>query len=444
MRDNQRGLVLVVDDDAFQRALLKEILESDGHRVLVAGTGAAALQMLRNHAVDLVVLDLSLPDIHGLEILDRIRRRDGTIEVIICSASHDLDSVVSALRGRAADYLVKPVVPAVVQRAAVRALQGRTLLKENHKLRLALDLVQAGQRVLAAPDLRSVLEEVLELLCAHTNSSGGVVGVPGHETASSGLPEAVVAPALAAAAARGLASPDVQEAGDMAPIPDHGPGLFLALGPPGVVGALARADGAEPYEAGELESAQFLVRHAHLALHNHQRFAAATDAARRDSLTGLLNAQVLQAALSQAVARASQEGGHCAAVFLDLDGFKQVNDTLGHLMGSKLLVELAGLLGRSVRDGDVVSRFGGDEFVILLAGADADDAARVAERLRSRVDGHEFLLRDGHRARVSMSVGVAVFPQDAANAADLLHRADEAMYRAKRGGKNAVVRWKAS
>ncbi len=433
------GLALIVDDDVFTRTLLTDIVQEEGHRVITAPDGKSALFMLEKHAVDVAVVDLILPDMHGLELLERIRRTDASLEVIICSASKDADSVVAALRGRAFDYLVKPVVPAVLQRAVGRALHSRRLLGENNRLRRALNLVQAGQGLLSTTDMPSLLQraaETLETVCGAPLVAVGTPGDPG--VVARGWPEAEAKGALAFAGAQGLAAPDVLSTNALR-IPPVGPCLVASLGPPGVMAVAARQPGADPFSPQDLEGAQFLVRHAHLALHNHVRFAAVADAARRDHLTGLLNAQVLQAAVHQAVSRTKQGAPPFALCFLDLDGFKQVNDVHGHLQGSRLLVELAGVLTRTVRDGDVVSRYGGDEFVIILTDAAPQDALRVAERLRARVADHIYLVREGLQARVSASVGLAIFPGDAEDAATLMARADAAMYQAKRTGKNRVV-----
>jgi diguanylate cyclase (GGDEF)-like protein len=265
------------------------------------------------------------------------------------------------------------------------------------------------------------------------------LGTPGETSFLKGFDEAQGQEALTWAHKQGVAAPDARPC-KAPPGMTLGPCQAISLGPPGVVALIARGVGGDEYSPHDLEAVQFLMRHIHLALHNHVRFATVSDAARRDSLTGLLNAQVMHAAVAQAVTRASREGSHCAVVFLDLDGFKQVNDVHGHLMGSRLLVELAGILSRSVRDCDVVSRFGGDEFVILLTDAPQDEFLRVANRLRARVDGHTFLLRECLSVHVTVSVGLAVFPADGTDATELLRQADMAMYKAKNNGKNAVVR----
>lgn len=164
----------------------------------------------------------------------------------------------------------------------------------------------------------------------------------------------------------------------------------------------------------------------HLALH--------------DGLTGLPNRQLLGARIEQALAQRQREGGFVAVCYLDLDGFKPVNDSHGHAAGDRLLKEVARRLQVAVRPGDTVSRVGGDEFVILLAGLHAEDQVghvvdRVMSQLSQAVD-----LGDGIVASLSASVGVSVAPTDATQKGPLMRLADQAMYRAKQAGRSRWLR----
>jgi diguanylate cyclase (GGDEF)-like protein/PAS domain S-box-containing protein len=158
----------------------------------------------------------------------------------------------------------------------------------------------------------------------------------------------------------------------------------------------------------------------------------------RDPLTGLYNRRYLDEALEREVARARDNGDPVSVVLGDVDGFKHVNDRLGHLAGDRLLRVIAGCLRRTVRASDVACRFGGDEFVILFPGASLEDSAVRAEGLRAIVSREAGLLRRG-LGGVTMTFGVAAFPRDGATGEDLLRAADEALYRAKRAGGDRVV-----
>lgn len=157
-----------------------------------------------------------------------------------------------------------------------------------------------------------------------------------------------------------------------------------------------------------------------------------------DDLTQLYNSRYLNQVLRREVKRASRSGRPLSLLFIDLDGFKAVNDTHGHLAGSRTLVEAAGVIRGSARETDVVARFGGDEFALILPDTGSEGAAAVGERVRERIAGARFLAGDGLAIRLTVSVGVATLPDIAASAEELVRAADLAMYRVKASGKNGV------
>ncbi len=159
-----------------------------------------------------------------------------------------------------------------------------------------------------------------------------------------------------------------------------------------------------------------------------------------DPLTQLLNRRALTERLTQEMERALRYDGSVALLLIDLDHFKRVNDTHGHLVGDAVLRDMAELLIAQVRVGVVVGRFGGEEFLVELAEADDDGAAAFAERIRERVDAHAFPGRDaGPSLHLTASIGVATFPAALIESVeDLFARADAALYRAKADGRNRV------
>lgn len=157
-----------------------------------------------------------------------------------------------------------------------------------------------------------------------------------------------------------------------------------------------------------------------------------------DDLTQLYNSRYLNQVLRREVKRASRSGRPLSLLFIDLDGFKAVNDTHGHLAGSQTLAEAAAVIRRSARETDVVARFGGDEFSLILPDTGSEGAAAVAERIRERVDAHRFLAGEGLQIHLTVSVGVGTLPDVAASSEELVRAADQAMYRVKESGKNGV------
>ncbi len=159
--------------------------------------------------------------------------------------------------------------------------------------------------------------------------------------------------------------------------------------------------------------------------------------AQTDGLTGLSNHAFLVQTLRREVLRARRHGGPVSLVMLDLDDFKRVNDQRGHVEGDRVLRAAAGLVREGLREIDTAARYGGEEFALLLPETSRTGAFVVAERLRATLERHFAQKRRG--PRVTVSGGVACFPEDADSAEDLVRRADEALYRAKAGGKNRIV-----
>jgi diguanylate cyclase (GGDEF)-like protein len=175
-----------------------------------------------------------------------------------------------------------------------------------------------------------------------------------------------------------------------------------------------------------------------IALENALRVQRAEALSVTDDLTQLYNSRYLSQVLRRETKRASRSGRPLSLLFVDLDGFKAINDTHGHLFGSRALVEAAGVIRLSARETDMVARFGGDEFALILPDTGSEGAAAVGDRIRDRVAAFSFLHGDGLAIRLTVSIGVATLPDVAASADGLIHAADGAMYWVKEHGKNGI------
>lgn len=174
------------------------------------------------------------------------------------------------------------------------------------------------------------------------------------------------------------------------------------------------------------------------ALSNSVRVAEAERLSQTDELTRLHNARYLRQFLVNEMKRARRFGSKISALFLDLDDFKTVNDLHGHLVGSHALMEIASVILPSVRDTDCVVRYGGDEFVVILPETSVHEAVRVADRIRAKIERHRFTGGRRLQIRLTSSIGLAVFPEDALSPHQLIACADRAMYAAKAANKNCV------
>jgi len=209
------------------------------------------------------------------------------------------------------------------------------------------------------------------------------------------------------------------------------------------VGALIGFDSAASTHKPKLSpgmqrAVRLLLEPVSIALDNALALKRAEALSVTDDLTHLYNSRYLNQVLRRETKRASRSGRPLSLLFVDLDGFKSVNDTHGHLIGSRALVEAAALIRASARETDIPARFGGDEFAVVLPETGGEGAFAVGDRIRERIASHRFLENDGLDVHLTASVGVATLPDVAASAEELVAAADKAMYRIKDSGKNGI------
>ena len=355
------------------------------------------------------LLDLLSADVDGIGALDRLLQRAPHLPVLVFSEAGDEDLARQAVQRGAQDYLPRNrldgyALPRALRHAIDRKADADALFVERERAQVTLDAI--GEAVVSTDIegnvayLNSVaeamtgwsraqargrkLDEVLCIMDAATR-------LPPEATLAPGSPELV------------LMRPD----GVDVAIENSSAAIHGRDG--GVIGAVIVLR-----DVGEARAAA--LRMSHRAQH--------------DFLTDLPNPVLLDDRIAQAVALANRHGKQLAVLFVDLDDFKRINDTLGHAVGDKLLQSVALRLKACVRGSDTVSRKGGDEFVVLLSEiAQPEDAARGAEKIVAALAAAHRIAE--HDIVVGASVGIAVYPLDGADARTLLERADASMYRAK-------------
>jgi two-component system, cell cycle response regulator len=412
-----------------------DYLRGAGHDVQVAEDADAALAALAARRFDLLITDIILPGADGLELLAEAKRLDPNIEVIVITALDRVDPAVRAMKSGASDYLVKPVTPEALQVAAQRCLSTRALLAENKTLRSHLRLFETCQRISAALEQGRAVSLTLEAVAGEVGARGaaffaegdagqrvdGVLAIDRDEAAA--VLEAMRPQLRGIARTTLLALPGAEERVLLLPIVDGG----------AVAGLVAAIVTRDP-QAEQVRTAEFVCSHLSVALRMLGHLKEVEHLAYLDDLTHLYNTRFLHLVLDREI----QAARPFTVLFMDLDRFKAVNDQHGHLVGSKLLVEVGRVLKGCVRDDDVVARYGGDEYVAVLLGIDSGGALKVAERIRRSIEDHVFLSREGARVRVTGSLGIASYPEHTTSKAEVLDLADRAMYRGKRSMRNVV------
>ena len=181
-----------------------------------------------------------------------------------------------------------------------------------------------------------------------------------------------------------------------------------------------------------------LVEPCAIAIENAILFQRTEQLTITDDLTRLFNSRYLNLYLGREIKRCKRHGIPLSVIFLDLDGFKGINDQFGHLAGSGTLTEVGSILALGVRESDILARYGGDEFVVVLPETPASGALVIAERLRRAIEEHRFLESQGFCARISASFGISTYPDHALSPEGLIQKADQAMYRVKEREKNGI------
>ena len=204
----------------------------------------------------------------------------------------------------------------------------------------------------------------------------------------------------------------------------------------GVVEILNKLGGR--FTRSDLDVLMTLVEPCAIAIENAILFQRTEQLTITDDLTRLFNSRYMNVYLSREIKRCKRHGIPLSVIFLDLDGFKNINDQYGHLAGSGTLTEVGAILAQGVRESDILARYGGDEFVVVLPETPAAGALVIAERLRRAIEEHRFLEGQGFSARISASFGIAAYPDHALTPEGLIQKADQAMYRVKEREKNGI------
>ena len=452
-----KGRILIVDDDQFYQAFCSDVLSEEGYVVRTTFTGEEALARLKQEDYDIMLTDLIMPGLDGQEVLERAKQIKPSLDVIIMTGYASVESAVRCLKTGAADYLTKPLNPEELKITIKRAIELRHLFDENVELKGLLTLYETCQRISSCLELDKLYGLSLDAILLGLKGDAGLSvfrSKPGEnlelkawrgleEDEARGITEILLGEELKQIPHRlvTLESPSCNR--------EDAPGYHLRLSSAIVLpfrvngtveGAMVvfKRDHNGVFDRMDLGTARFLAEQILRSLENSLKYADAQRLVFIDDVTGLFNTRYLDLALQTEIKRAKRFKSHLSLLFVDIDFFKQVNDSYGHLVGTKVLRETGKILKNCLREIDFTIRYGGDEFIVLLTETDRAGAVKVAERIREAMEEHSFQIRESQHLRLTCCVGAATFPEDTDNKTDLIHLADKAMYRGKETTRNVV------
>ena len=421
--------VLMIEDNPGDARLLREMFQEQGPNeteLIHVECMIDAENYLAGHPVDIVLLDLGLPDARGLEAVRRARAAAPRSALVVLTGLDDESLAARSLQEGAQDYLVKGQQETYgnshgLLRALRYAVERKTLEEAlfAEKERAQVTLNSIGDAVICTDIMGKVtfLNVVAETLTGWSRSAAMGQSLTNVFRVLDAVHGEIVPASTAMAVSR---NPPQQFVSNR----------ILVRGDGSIIPIEDCVASIHDHE-GQASGTVIVFRDVSAARAMARQI---THAAEHDFLTGLPNRMVLNDRIGQAIAVSPRRMNKIAVLFLDLDGFKYINDSLGHPVGDRLLQSVAKRLVGCVRVSDTVSRQGGDEFVVLLSDLhSAEDAAILARRmLKAVAEAHSV---DQHDLHITTSIGVSVYPDDGWDAETLIKNADTAMYQAKENGR---------
>jgi diguanylate cyclase (GGDEF)-like protein/PAS domain S-box-containing protein len=439
--------LLLVDDEPRLLSSLYELLQGRGYQLVTAATGSEALAHLAKLHFDLVLLDLRLPDIGGHEIMDFINEKGVGADVIVMSGEVGIDAAIGALKRGAYDYLRKPYSREELLKTVDNALKARRLEHANARIATQLENSEKMYRYLvdSSPDIIYTLnhegrftfvnDRAYQLLGYRREELiGQHYSILVHEEDLERARYAFNERRVDERASRNVELRLKCHASSTQERTFNNTLMTISLNAIGM-----------HVPDQEVRKLEFFGTYgvARDITDRKRAEEVISYQAYHDILTDLPNRILFKDRLGLAVIQAKRKQTELAVMFIDLDRFKLVNDTLGHVKGDELLQQVSVRLKECLRRGDTLARQGGDEFTIVLPELrDRDDARAVADKFLECL--HLPFDLDGHQVHISASIGIAIYPGHGESIDELLRHADIAMYQVKGQGKNGHAFYDAS
>ncbi|MBL7715060.1 MAG: diguanylate cyclase [Bdellovibrionales bacterium] len=438
--------VLLVEDEVSEASLYADTIREAGEcDIDILGRIEGGIDQLVRFNYQLVVIDGS-KSIPAIQLLENIKRIGPMIPVILISDRASVEEAVQAMRLGADDYFQKPLNLDVFRLSVRRALDRALTLGGDDGQNSTIHLLHSCQVISSAQDpakIYSVLHSYFnrELKSPHSAvyrlENGQVVR---EATDSENISDRAMVEVLDIALAASSPTEAFRGSDRVTHFAEKSqltPGLFIfqfhCVGDDPLFFVTLSPEVPRAIEAFE-SRVKMLKTQIEVTGRSISQFRGVQSLAYVDDATGLYNMRYFQSALDRVVSQADQSQKPFAILFIDADHFKNVNDSHGHLVGTRLLHDLGLMIKNHVRDTDTVFRYGGDEFVAILSPCDLKTAEPVAERIRKSVEKTTFI----EGIRFTVSIGIAIYPDHAQTQKSIVEAADRAMYGAKRKKRNCV------
>ncbi len=442
-----RGDILIVDDLPDNLRLLRDTLSAQGYKVRSATTGAMAIRAAKSPATELILLDIKLPDLDGYEVCRQLKSNKQTedIPIVFLSALNETSDKVQGFAAGGVDYISKPfqaeeVLARVEIHLTIRRLrqklqeQNLSLTQEIEENQRLKDIYFA-EKELAQVTLKSIGDAVITTDAASTIKYFNPVAesLTGWKSEDAeGLPLSEVFTIINETTREPVANPIVKalEKGRIVGLANH----TILIARDGTEHSIE--DSAAPIRdhQGQVIGAVLVF---HDVTESRNLAKKLSWEASHDALTGLINRRGFEQLLLEAIASAQDDDQHHTLCYLDLDQFKVINDTVGHIAGDELLRQVTALIQKGVRANDRLARLGGDEFGLLLSQCPIVEASNIAEKLRHLVHQFRFVWHN-KTFIIGVSIGVVAIDQTSQDLMEVMGAADAACYAAKARGRDCV------
>jgi len=444
---DKKHRILLVDDEPKMLESSKALLETIGYDIDTAEGGKRAMEKLDASDYDLVLLDMNMPEVNGKQVMAFINERKLKLAVVVVSGETDFDYVTRAFQLGAFDYIKKPFEFDELQHTITHAIRKLELEKSLYSLRKKLERSERLHRFMieSSPDIIFIVDRNGNFAFVNDRAED-LLNYKKDELIGENF-STIVDPEYLERASHCFnerrAGPRATKDAEIWLMckPGNRPGWIrnrIAI----ELNALGVYENETRDESGVVSSGEFSGTYV-VARDITERLASEKlihFQAYHDLLTGLPNRALFHDRLTNSISNARRDDDKLAIIFLDLDRFKVVNDTLGHSVGDDLLKQLANRLKSCLREGDTVARLGGDEFIVLLPHV---ESASVAEIVGSKLveSIKDPFVVDGNELFVTGSIGISMYPEDGTTADVLIKNSDTAMYFTKEQGKNNYHRY---